>query len=229
MGGRNGQVHLSTYVPCDVATAFQNWARRTDGGTAGALRRLIAQTVDAANATEGLHGASPAQKLIAPRGIGRGQQIGFRLQPSERAALDAAARQATMSPANWVRSLVLVHLTHHPQWTETELEALRDLFGVLRGIATTIDQIARDAKASSPANSEATDPNRAALAAADLVRDEMRRLVAIMTDHFDYWGLPDTQHPAAPTGAAGRARSTVEAIATRKAPVRRSPSGFKDP
>ena len=204
MAGRNWQVHLSTYVPCDVATAFQNWARRTEGGTAGALRRLIAQALDQTSEGQGLHGASPATQSIAPRGIGRGQQIGFRLRPTERAALDAAAREATMSPANWVRSLVLVHLEKRPQWNAVELDALQELFREVRAIGNNVNQIAHGINIALQTGRYEANQGEASHEAMELVRLEMRRIVSVMTGNFAYWGLPDAQQPGSAPGAIAR-------------------------
>lgn len=44
---------------------------------------------------------------------------------------------------------------------------------------------------------------QAAAEAADEVRAEMRRLMAIYTGNFDYWGLPDAERPTSAPGAFG--------------------------
>lgn len=92
MSGRNGQELLSTWVPEEVAAAFKAHARSFDGGTAAALRRLIAQEISTPSPAEGLHGARPALAAIAPTGVGKGEQVGVRLKAPERAALAQAAK-----------------------------------------------------------------------------------------------------------------------------------------
>ena len=60
-----------------------------------------------------------------PRGVGRGKQVSVRFKDPERAALDEAAAQRGTTPANWLRSLGIVHLARRPQWNPAELDALR--------------------------------------------------------------------------------------------------------
>lgn len=176
MRGRNGQELLSTWVPADLAAAFQAWARERGGGASGTLRRLIAEAIDPAKPDEALHSAKPARELIAPRGVGHGKQIGFRLRPTERAMLDKAARAAGTSPANWVRSLALVHLARSPQWNPTELEALRDLFRELRAIGNNVNQIAHALNAAVHTGRYPPLQGDATREAVDIVRAEIRRV-----------------------------------------------------
>ncbi len=143
MSGRTGQGHLSTYVPAEIATVFRDWARQTDGNTAGALRRLVAQVVEGMSPEQNAPGESPARTVVTRRAAGQGKQIGFRLRPTERAALDKAAESFGTSPANWVRSLVLVHLARHPEWNPAERDALREVWRELRGIQNSVTQIAQ--------------------------------------------------------------------------------------
>jgi hypothetical protein len=233
MAGRNGQQHLSTYVPEELAEAFKEWARTTDGGTAAAIRRLIAEAVDGTRPGPGpgpgLHGASPAQVSIAPRGVGRGEQVGVRLKASERVALAEAAKAQGTSPANWIRSLALVHLAHRPQWNPAELEALRDLFRELRAISNQLKDIAHGVSTAVQAGESPHDDVTAVREAAERVRFEMRRVVAVMTGNFDYWGLPDADRPTAAPGVMKRLEAQVQAAkAERKGRPRRRPARFAD-
>src|SRR4051812_21248600 len=102
MSGRNGQELLSTWVPAEQAEAFKAQAREMDGGASAALRRLVAEAV--------------GEKAPAPRGVGRGTQVGVRFKPAERLVLSEVAEAHGTSPANWLRSLALVHLVKRPQW-----------------------------------------------------------------------------------------------------------------
>jgi hypothetical protein len=220
MGGRNGQELLSTWVPAELAAAFKAQARGIEGGTSAALRRLVAEA-------EGLHRASPARLSIAPAGVGRGQQIGIRLKKAERRALDEAAEAHGTTPANWVRSLAIVHLAGKPQWNPAELDELRELFRELRAIGNNVNQIARALNVAVQTGEYPPHQGRAAKEAAELVRAEMRRVVAVMTGNFDYWGLPDAERPTAAPGAVERADAEAEAAeAARKRRPRRRPARF---
>ncbi|EAB1567115.1 plasmid mobilization relaxosome protein MobC [Salmonella enterica] len=178
MSGRNGQELLSTWVPADVAAAFKAHARGTDGGTSAALRRLVYE------ATTGL---APA----APRGAGTGTQVGVRLKPEERTALAEAARSRGTSPANWLRSLAIVHLMRQPQWNTAEIEELRLLFREVRAIGNNVNQIAHALNIAVQTGKYPPYQGAAAREAAELLRLEMRRIVAVMTGNFEYWGMPD--------------------------------------
>lgn len=203
MPPKPGQKMVGGYVDAALAERFHAWARRTDGGASAALRRLILQAMD---------GQTPA----APRGAGTGNQIGVRFKDAERAALAAAARAHGTSPANWLRSLALVHLMRRPQWTPAEIEALRDVFRELRAIATSLNQITRALTVAVDAGLCPPQHRDAARKAGDLVRIEMRRVVAMMTGNFDYWGLPDAERPTAAPGAVERAAADVRAAEQRR-------------
>jgi len=200
MPARPGQKMVGSYVDTALAARFAAWARQTDGGASAALRRLIADAVD---------GRAPA----APRGAGTGAQVGVRFKEDERAALAEAARARGCSPANWLRSLALVHLARRPQWTPAEVEALRAVFRELRAIRHGVDRIAR---AMEDAGGPAAAPADAVREVGAEVRAGMRRVVAVMTGNFDYWGLPDAERPAAAPGAAGRAGADVRAAEARR-------------
>ena len=224
-----GQRHLSTYVPEELGVAFATWARTTDGGTAAALRRLVAQAIEGVEGGEGLHGARPIPVTVAPRGPGRGEQVGVRLKASERAVLAAAAQDQGTSPANWIRSLALVHLSHRPQWNAAEVEALRDVFRELRLIGRRIDGMAEALGTAVQAGQCPPDEGDALREVAHQVRSEMRRVVAVMSGNFDYWGLPDAERPTAAPGALERAEVQVRAAkAERKRKPRRRPRRFAD-
>jgi len=216
-------------VPTDraLASRFEKWARATDGSTAASLRRLMAEALS--GGAGGLHGASPARTELAPAGVGRGKQIGFRLKAAERRALTEAAQAHGTSPANWVRSLAIVHLAAKPQWNPAELEELRSLFRELRAIGNNVNQIARALNVAVQTGEYPPHQGRAAKEAAELVRYEMRRVVAVMTGNFAYWGLPDAERPTPAPGAVERAEAEAEAAeASRKRRPRRRPIRFED-
>lgn len=215
MSGRNGQELLSTWVPSELAAAFKAQARASDGGAAGALRRMVARDV--------------GQEPPGPHGVGRGKQVSVRLKDAERQALAEAAGLQGTTPANWLRSLAIVHLGRRPQWNPAELEALRDLFRELRAIGNDVNQIARALNVAVEAGKYSPSQGVAAQEAVELVRAEMRRVVAVMTGNFDYWGLPDADRPTAAPGAAERADLAAgQAEEIRKRRPRRRPARFGD-
>ena len=229
MTGRNGQELLSTWVAADLATAFKDRARQIDGGAAASLRRLIGQSMAHEAMGGGEHGTSVPQAAVMPRGIGQGTQIGFRLRSTERAALDKAARSFGTSPANWVRSLVLVHLTRHPEWNPAERDALHALSGELRGIKNSVMQIAQVLEDAMRTGACPAGEGVAAREAAEIVRNEMRRMTAVITGNYDYWGLPDAERLTAAPGAVKRATAALKtAEAQRKSRPKRRPARFTD-
>jgi hypothetical protein len=64
----------------------------------------------------------------------------------------------------------------------------------------------------------------AAMEAAELVRYEMRRVVAVMTGNFAYWGLPDAERTAAPGAVERDDAEAAEAKEKRKRQPRRRPA-----
>jgi uncharacterized protein YukE len=218
---RNGKRLLSTWVPEATAEAFQAQSR-AEGGASAALRRLVAETVDPS-----LHGAS--LQALAPAGSGRGEQIGIRLKGEERRALNAVASDRGTSPANWVRALAIVHLARRPQWNQAELAELRELFKELRRIGNNVNQIARALNVAQQTGQYPPHQHRAVKEAAEMIRDEMRRVVAVMTGNFDYWGLPDADRPRAAPGAVERHDAEVEAAeAKRRRRPRRGATRFDE-
>ena len=220
---------LSTWVPEEVEAAFKAHARSFDGGTAAALRRLIAQEISTPSPAEGLHGARPALAAIGPTGVGKGEQVGVRLKAPERAALAQAAKLQGTSPANWLRSLAIVHLARRPQWNPAELEALRDLFRELRTIGNNVNQIANMLNSGPDNRQYSSKQGTAAYEAADLVRAEMRRVVAVMTGNFAYWGLPEADKPMPAPGASERENDAAKSGQLgRKLRPKRRPARFAD-
>ena len=225
MPAKPGQKMIGAYVDPALAERFQAFARQTDGGTAGALRRLMASAVEGGPA-QGLHGASSLQTL-APAGSGRGPQVRVRLMTTERHALDEAAKARGTTPANWVRSLAIVHLAGKPQWNSAELDALRELAREIAAIGNNVNQIAHALNVAVHTGQYPPGQGDAAREAAELVRFELRRLAAVMTGNFDYWGLPDAQRPTAAAGAVERANAEAQlAEAKRKNRPRRRPARF---
>ncbi|GAC1427814.1 MAG: hypothetical protein NVSMB6_27940 [Burkholderiaceae bacterium] len=223
MGERKGQEHVSTYIPTEVAAAFREWARRTDGNVAGALRRLVGQAVGELHEDGGMLTTGPAQAARMSGEIGHGPQIGFRLRPTERAALDQAARSFGTSPANWVRSLVLVHLARRPEWNGAELDALREMSQELREIRSDVTRMAQVLQDAVRTGACPVEQGLAAKEAAERVRNEMRRLAAVMTGNYDYWGLPHAERLTPAPGAIQRAADNVRAaeIQRKRRPRRR--------
>lgn len=226
MPPKPGHRMLGTYVDPDLAERFHVLARRTEGGVSAALRKLVAAAVDQA---EGLHGANPALASVVPKGVGQGRQIGFRLRATERRALGEVAEAHGTSPANWVRSLAIVHLAGKPQWNAAELDELRAIFREVRAIGNNVNQIARSLNVAVKTGEYAAHQGEAAKEAVEMVRHEMRRIVAVMTGNFDYWGLPQDARPGARPGVIDLADAEARAAeAKRKLRPRRRPARFKD-
>ena len=198
MAGRNGQKMVGTYVPAELAMRFKAWARSTEGGASAALRRLIVGAVE---------GMDPEP----PPGAS-GHQVLVRLKEAERLALLRAAKARSTTPANWLRSLAIVHLGRRPQWDGGEAEALRGIGDELRRIGNNVNQIARALNVAAHTGEYPSHQGQAASEAVQEVRTEMRRLVAIYTGNFDYWGLPDAERPSAAPQAADVCSSHVEGL-----------------
>lgn len=216
MAGRNGQELLSTWVPTDVAQAFKRQARDTEGGTSAALRRII---------TEAVEGKPPT----APKGAGASSQVSVRLKTDERRALALVARERGTTPANWIRSLALVHLTRKPAWNESELEDLRRVGYEVAAIGSNVNQIARALNVAVQSGVFPPHQHLAAQEAAELVRSQMHRLTAAITGNYDYWGLPQDERPTPTPGARERRDALAEdAERRRKLRPRKRPSRFKE-
>ncbi|AXJ97447.1 hypothetical protein DM480_17295 (plasmid) [Sphingomonas sp. FARSPH] len=216
MPAKLGQKLIATYVDAEFAERFAAWARQTEGGSAAALRRLMAPALD-------------GQAPVPPAGAGMGQQIGVRFKPLERRALAEAARARSTSPANWLRSLALFHLARKPQWNAAELDALRDIFGELRRIGGNVNQIARAMNVATETGAYPPYQGGLVREAALLARLEMRRVVAVMTGNFAYWGSPYDDVPEADGDTVERVDAAARAAERRrKRQPRRRPARFRD-
>lgn len=216
MAKRENQTTLSTHVDRALAERFAAVARQSDGGTSAALRRIVTEAVE-------------GKPLAPPRGTGTGTQVGVRFKPAERIALAEAARDAATSPANWLRSLAIVHLSRKPQWSGAELAELREVFRELRKIGNNVNQIARAMNVAVQSGVFPPHQERATQESAEMIRDEMRRVVALMTSNFDYWGLPLDDRPTPRPGAVEQEDARARAAeARRKNRPRRRPARFRE-
>jgi len=216
---------LTVHLDRTVATYFAKWARATDGSTSAALRRLILKALSEVD--DGVYGAHSS--LLQPRGIGRGRQISFCLKDNERQALTEAAASFGTTPANWIRSLAIVHLIKKPQWNSEEVKELRALFRELRAIGNNVNQIAHALNIAVQSGKYPPNQGQLAKEAAEMVRYEMRRIVSVMTGNFDYWGLPDSDRPTSAPGAVEREKAKAKAAEmVRKRRPRRRPIRFRD-
>ena len=189
--GRNGLELLSTGVPADLAARFKAWARSNMGGASAELRELVTDAIE-------------GRPTPAPAGTAAGYSVMVRLREVERLALLEASRQRGMTPATWLRSLAIVHLGRRPQWNAEEIEAMRELFIEVRRIGNNVNQIARAMNVAAHKGEYPPRQGEAAREAAELLRIETRRIVAVMTGNFDYWGLPNADRPTAAAGAEKR-------------------------
>ena len=213
---RNGLELLSAWVPADLAAKFKLTARSRDGGASAALRRLVA------NAIEG-------HTVPAPPGPATGYCVMVRLKEAERLLLLEASQSRGTTPANWIRSLAFTHLARRPQWNDAEVQELRKLYVEVRRIGNNVNQIAHALNIAALSGDCPPDQGEAALEAIKLLRSEMRRIVAVMTGNFDYWGLPTDERPRGSVDAAlledNEARAAKKRIRLRP---RRRPKRFED-
>ena len=215
MPAPSDSILIGTHVNRGVAERFRTLARATDGSVAAALRRILLDVVT---------GQPPQMPLGAS-----GHRVSVRLKETERFALLAAARARQTTPSVWLRCLAVVHLGRRPQWNDQEVTELRAVFTELRRIGTNLNQIARALNVAAQTGEYPAGQGTAALEAADLVRSETRRVVAVMTGNFDYWGLPDADRPAARYGALARDKDATDAERRKiRLRPRRRPSRFAD-
>ena len=211
-----GHKRIVTYLDGELAEGFERLSRQTDGSVSAALRRLIALVMN-------------GQKPLPPRGVGQGKQVGVRLKKAERQALKVAAEARGVTPASWVRSLVLVHLARQPQWNSAELDVLRDLSRQLGAIGNNINQMAYAINLAVHTGDYAPRQGVAAREAAEIIRFELRRVAAVVTGNFDYWGLPEAEKPTAMPGAVEYADALARiAEADRRSRPRRRPRRFAE-
>lgn len=99
----------------------------------------------------------------------------------------------------------------------------------VRRIGNNINQLARAMNVAAQSGEYPAQQGEAAREAADLVRVELRRLMAIYSGNFDYWGLPDAERPTSLPGmeVRERAREAAEKAKRRLRP-RRRPTVFAD-
>jgi len=215
MPASSDQMLIGCHVDRSLGGRFKAWARGTEGGGAAALRKLVTQAVD---------GCDPG-----PPAGSSGYRVTVRLKDAERAELLLAARSRGTSPANWLRSLAIVHLARRPQWNPAEMDALRELFVEVRRIGNNVNQIAHAMNVAILAGDCPPGQGEAAREAAMLLRAETRRIVAVMSGNFDYWGLPDEECPTAAPGATERddAATAAEHARIKRRP-RRRPKRFDD-
>lgn len=194
MAGRNGQELLGTWVPSDIAARFKAHARTTEGGVSAELRRLVMQAAE---------GKAPPQLAGAA-----GHKVMVRLREGERLALLRAARERATTPANWLRSLALAHLSKLPQWNDAELQALRNVFVELRKIGNNVNQIARALNVGTHTGEMPSGQGQAAKEAVELIAAEVKRVGQLAASNKAYWEVStlrgDEKHPGAATGRSDR-------------------------
>lgn len=216
MAVRNGKENLAVWVPVDVAERFKAAARISDGGVAQALTRLVGEALG-------------DQKAVTPKGAGQGKLVSVRFRNDERFALAQAAHARATTPANWVRSLALVHLMRRPEWNPDELAALRAISTELRRIGVNVNQIAHTLNAAALVGECPPGQGEAAARAVELVKIETRRLAAAVTGNFDYYGFPWDEIPKPARGALTRRNMKEEAeAASHKRKPKLRPKKFRD-
>jgi len=217
MDSQNATAKLNVWVTPAVAERFKAAARLKDGSVSKALTRLI--TADLSDEGE----------PKAPVGAGQGKLVSVRFRNDERFALAQAAHARATTPANWVRSLALVHLMRRPEWNPDELAALRAISTELRRIGVNVNQIAHALNAAALVGECPPGQGEAAARAVELVKIETRRLAAAVTGNFDYYGFPWDEIPKPARGAITRRNMKEEAeAASHKRKPKLRPKKFRD-
>ncbi|UZO95009.1 putative cytosolic protein (plasmid) [Roseomonas mucosa] len=143
--------------------------------------------------------------------------------------LAEVARIRATSPANWLRSLAITHLARKPQWNASELVELRAVARELASIGNNVNQIARALNVAVHTGQYPPHQGIAAQEAAEAVRYEMRRVAAMITGNFDYWGCPMDERPEPhPDAEARDTKAARAAEKKRKGRPRRRPARFAD-
>lgn len=209
------QMLIGCHVDRGLGARFKAWALSHEGGAAAALRRLVTKAVDDVDPP--------------PPPGSSGYRVTVRLKDTDRIALLKAAQARNTTPANWLRSLAVVHLGRRPQWNEVEAVQLREIGMEIRRIGNNVNQIARAINVAAQTGEYPPHQGQAAREAVEEVRVELRRLMAIYSGNFDYWGLPDAERPISLPGMEEReqAREAVEKARRRLRP-RRRPSVFAE-
>jgi hypothetical protein len=153
-----------------------------------------------------------------------GPAITIRLKEPERLALNQMARARDTTAANWVRSLTVVHLSGTAQWSANELNELRTISHHLRRIGSDINVIAGIINGAVRTGAYPPEQASAVKEGAELVRYEVRRVAAVMTGNFDYWGLPYDQRPKARPGAVELATLQAELAEAKRRERQRNQS-----
>jgi hypothetical protein len=208
-----GKTLLNAYVDRDLADRFKTWAR-PHGGVSAALRRVI-------------EGAVAKHDPEPPPGAA-GFHFTVRLRERERELLLAAAQARGMPAAAYLRSLAVVHLSGHPQWSPAEAEALRELGGELRRIGNNVNQIARALNVAVHKGEYPAGQGAEAKEAAKLIRAELQRLLAIYTGNLERWGRAGGDAEGSLRGLIGRAEATERKgrVRAKRRPKPRRPSAF---
>ena len=98
----------------------------------------------------------------------------------------------------------------------------------LRRIGNNVNQIARALNVAAQTGEYPAHQGQAAAEAVQEVRAEMRRLMAVYTGNFNYWGLPDEERPTAAPGAFEAEQQREEKIrGKRRLRARRRPQMFE--
>lgn len=208
-----GKTLLNAYVDRLLAERFKSWARLR-GGVSAALRRVVEEAVDDGSAE--------------PSAGTAGFQITVRLRERERELLLEAAAARGLSPATYLRSLAVVHLSAQPQWSVAEAEALRAIGIELRRIGNNVNQVARALHSAVHKGEYPEKQGSEAREAARLVRAELRRLLAIYSGNVERWGRPDMDLVVPPRGSLVEAKRDEKEgrIRAKRRPRRKRPDAF---
>lgn len=140
---------------------FLEWAR-PHGGSSYLLRQFILNCLDQAD--EDLGKRAPSEHGVMAR-----------LRAHEHALLIEKAAERGMTPPQFVRALLLAHLTSAPQWNREEAETFRTMGEAIRQISILLGEL----------------DSEAAVALADRLQGNlMRELIAAKTGNMDYWNPP---------------------------------------
>ena len=121
----------------DLKTPWVQWCAQQQLTPSDALRQLLRQTLARTPR------ARPTMHKIVPRRAERPtRQVGFRLTPSEYAALATRARAEGSSPTHWLIALIRVQLTRQPSLSDPERQAVAHSTKQLLALGRNLNQIA---------------------------------------------------------------------------------------
>ena len=122
----------------DLKTPWVQWCAQQQIKPSEALRRLLRRTLHQVPSPR-----RPPVRVVPRRAERPTRQVGFRLTPSEYAALATRARAEGYRPTHWLVALIRVQLTREPSLSDPERQAVAHSTKQLLALGRNLNQIAR--------------------------------------------------------------------------------------